>query len=204
MAPYVLLYNDDGGHQMARRAASDTNKLYFVTNNNVAVLQSHIHLKDLSLYGTRLSTADTCRDALNRLRYANYACQHESRLMKAVLANLPRTCEADLFRIECTGCINAYMKYCVLLMENTAVEASREHDWILHNEAVVQLCWALYHIRINTTSGDALAQGASQGSDMLRTASSKLKQPSDKSSAVSGIQECDDTVLSYVDWHIAL
>ena len=57
-----------------------------------------------------------------------------------------RCSENLITKIECAGCKSLVLTSCVFLMECAAAEASKKHDWLVRNEAVVQLCWLLYHI----------------------------------------------------------
>ncbi|KAF0023413.1 hypothetical protein F2P81_024043 [Scophthalmus maximus] len=57
-----------------------------------------------------------------------------------------RCCEERLLGLRCSGCRKTLLTYCTFLMEHAALEASREGDWLVRNEAVIQLCWALWGI----------------------------------------------------------
>ena len=57
-------------------------------------------------------------------------------------------CIEDQFEmnISCSKCKHRILASCAFLMECAAVEASREYDWLVRNEAVIELCWLLYEI----------------------------------------------------------
>lgn len=57
-----------------------------------------------------------------------------------------RCSEGRISGIDCVQCKSRLLASCVFLMECAAVEASRQRDWLVRNEAVIQLCWLLYHI----------------------------------------------------------
>ena len=57
-----------------------------------------------------------------------------------------RCSEVHISKIKCTECKSRILTSCVFLMECAAVEASRQRDWLVRNEAVIQLCWLLYQI----------------------------------------------------------
>ena len=57
-----------------------------------------------------------------------------------------RCTEVRIGKICCVNCTSLLLSSCVFLMECAAVEASRQRDWLVRNEAVIQLCWLLYHI----------------------------------------------------------
>lgn len=57
-----------------------------------------------------------------------------------------RCLEVRISRITCAECKSRLLTSCVFLMECAAVEASRQRDWLVRNEAVIQLCWLLYQI----------------------------------------------------------
>lgn len=57
-----------------------------------------------------------------------------------------RYSEVRISRIACAECKSQLLASCVFLMECTAVEGSRQCDWLVRNEAVIQLCWLLYQM----------------------------------------------------------
>lgn len=57
-----------------------------------------------------------------------------------------RCSETRISRIRCPECRIRLLTSCAFLMECAAVEASRDRDWLVRNEAVIQLCWLLYQI----------------------------------------------------------
>lgn len=57
-----------------------------------------------------------------------------------------RCSEGRITKITCNKCKDQLLASCVFLMECAAVEASRQRDWLVRNEAVIQLCWLLYQI----------------------------------------------------------
>ncbi|KAI4792901.1 hypothetical protein KUCAC02_033096 [Chaenocephalus aceratus] len=57
-----------------------------------------------------------------------------------------RCAEAHILKITCDVCKTRLLASCVFLVESAAVEASRARDWLVRNEAVIQLCWLLYQI----------------------------------------------------------
>ncbi|TKS64993.1 hypothetical protein D9C73_027785 [Collichthys lucidus] len=57
-----------------------------------------------------------------------------------------RCSEGRVSAMSCLECKRRLLASCVYLMECAAVEASRQCDWLVRNEAVIQLCWLLYQI----------------------------------------------------------
>lgn len=68
-----------------------------------------------------------------------------------------RMYERDISSTACKHCKAGLLASCAFLIECAAVEASRAHDWLVRNEAVIQLCWIMYNVHINTeaVSSDA-------------------------------------------------
>lgn len=57
-----------------------------------------------------------------------------------------RCSEVRIMGIACAECRTQVLTSCAFLVECAAVEASRQRDWLVRNEAVIQLCSLLYHI----------------------------------------------------------
>ncbi|TKS75711.1 hypothetical protein D9C73_010128 [Collichthys lucidus] len=57
-----------------------------------------------------------------------------------------RCSEGRVSAMSCLECKRRLLASCVYLMECAAVEASRQCDWLVRNEAVIQLCWLVYRI----------------------------------------------------------
>lgn len=57
-----------------------------------------------------------------------------------------RCIEDHVVKLTCTECKSRILAACVFLMECAAVEASRQRDWLVRNEAVIQLSWLLCHM----------------------------------------------------------
>ncbi|KAL0961663.1 hypothetical protein UPYG_G00353160 [Umbra pygmaea] len=57
-----------------------------------------------------------------------------------------RCSEVRISKISCAACKTQLLASCAFLMECAAVEASRQRDWLVRTEAVIQLCWLLYQI----------------------------------------------------------
>lgn len=75
-----------------------------------------------------------------------FLARHEYTPWAAV--NAVRTMEPQLGNPSCDecDCTERVLASCAFLLECAAVEATREHDWLTRNEAVIQLCWVLGHI----------------------------------------------------------
>lgn len=57
-----------------------------------------------------------------------------------------RSCESDICGVKCEYCKHRFLASCAFLMECTAKESSLQRDWLVRNEAVIQLCRILYEI----------------------------------------------------------
>lgn len=57
--------------------------------------------------------------------------------------------EPDISSAACEHCKAALLASCAFLVECAAAEASRERDWLVRNEAVIQLCWILYNVHLD-------------------------------------------------------
>nr|BBA49240.1 hypothetical protein [Oryzias latipes] len=57
-----------------------------------------------------------------------------------------RRCESSMLELSCSECRRVIFTHCAFLMECAAVEASRERDWLVRNEAVIQLCWVVHSL----------------------------------------------------------
>lgn len=64
-----------------------------------------------------------------------------------------RVAESALDNTKCRQCKPRLLASCAFLIECAAVEASREGDWLVRNEAVIELCWILYGIHLGTRPG---------------------------------------------------
>lgn len=60
--------------------------------------------------------------------------------------NALRVKERRITEISCVTCRQNLLASGAFLMECAAVESSKAHDWLVRNEAVIQLCWLMYHI----------------------------------------------------------
>lgn len=57
--------------------------------------------------------------------------------------------EPDISNVACEHCKTGLLASCAFLTECAATEASRARDWLVRNEAVIQLCWILYNVHLN-------------------------------------------------------
>ncbi|KAJ8009928.1 hypothetical protein DPEC_G00069250 [Dallia pectoralis] len=57
-----------------------------------------------------------------------------------------RSSERQIVKLVCAECRPRLLASCVFLIECAATEASRRRDWLVRNEAVIQLAWLLYQI----------------------------------------------------------
>lgn len=57
-----------------------------------------------------------------------------------------RCSEVRISLMACLECKRRPLASCVYLAECAAMEAFRQGDWLVRNEAVIQLCWLLYEI----------------------------------------------------------
>lgn len=64
-----------------------------------------------------------------------------------------RSSEGRISKLTCVQCKSRLLASCVFLMECAAVEASRQRDWLVRNEAVIQLCLLLYYIHMPKAKG---------------------------------------------------
>lgn len=69
--------------------------------------------------------------------------------------------EEDILFLECRGCKLAVLEHCAFLMECAVYEASKEHDWLVRNEAMIQFCWTMYYV--DTVANDAGSEEEEEG-----------------------------------------
>lgn len=64
-----------------------------------------------------------------------------------------RVAEVAIAKVKCRLCRARLLASCAFLIECAAVEASGEGDWLVRNEAVIELCWILYGINFGECPG---------------------------------------------------
>lgn len=90
-------------------------------------------IKPNSAHGYRLAKL-----VLDKMRWCDYT---PWAAVQAV-----RCSKVRIIRITCAQCKSRLLASCVYLMECAAVEVSQQRDWLVRNEAVIQLCWLLCQI----------------------------------------------------------